>query len=207
MPLEKIVLASASIDRRKILERSKVPFSVFATQVDEDAYKKEITNPIELIKTLARLKAITARETLKKRGEEAIIVAADTVIYHDGTIIGKASNEQEAFVILHQLMGTQHSLMTGIAITDTKTSKIVVDHDETLVTFSLISDNEIKEYLKLEEWKGRAGAYSLREAASLFVESIKGSPSNVLGLPMSKLRYILKKEFEINLFATSTNLI
>ncbi len=201
--MDEIVLASASIDRKKILERAKVHFKVLATQINEESFKTRISDPLELIKTLARLKAITAREMLKARGEEAIIIAADTIVYHEGNIIGKAGNEREAFEILKRLVGNDHTLMTGVAIADTKSLKIVIDHDETIVSFSPLSDDEILNYLKTGEWKGRAGAYSLREAASLFVETIKGSPSNVLGLPIQKVHAILKNEFGMNLIKSN----
>ena len=117
----------------------------------------------------------------------------------DGKIIGKATNEQQAFKILKKLAGKTHQLMTGIAITETSSSKIHVDHDSTKVKFKSLSDDEIWGYVKSDEWKGRAGAYSIRDKASLFIESIEGSSSNVIGLPMHKIHDIVKSSFKINL--------
>ena len=76
---------------------------------------------------------------------------------------------------------------------------MIIDYDCTEVKFLLLSDEEILDYIKSGEWKGRAGAYSIRERASLFIDSIDGSISNVIGLPMQKIYKILKNEFNLNL--------
>jgi len=90
-------------------------------------------------------------------------------------------------------------LITGFAITDTDKPKIIVDYDITSVKFLSLSENDIRDYIKSNEWKGRAGAYSIRERASLFIKSVNGSISNVIGLPMQKIYVILKNEFNLNL--------
>ena len=82
---------------------------------------------------------------------------------------------------------------------DLKEEKIVIDYDQTLVKFLNLSDNDIWSYIRSREWIGKAGAYSLRERASMFVRSINGSYSNVLGLPMQQLYKILKNEFNLDL--------
>ena len=194
-----IVLASKSIDRRKILKRAKLPFEVLITNVDEDKYKKEFSNPIEIVKELAKAKLLKAKEILTQENKDAIIVAADTILELDGEIIGKAKDEEHAFRILKKLVGKSHNLITGIGITETYNPKLIIDHDSTSVKFLELSDNEIWEYIKTGEWQGRAGAYSIREKASLFIESIQGSSSNVIGLPMNKLYEILRNEFNQDL--------
>ncbi len=194
-----IVLASKSIDRRKILKRAKLPFEVLITNVDEDKYKKEFSNPIEIVKELAKAKLLKAKEILTQENKDAIIVAADTILELDGEIIGKAKDEEHAFRILKKLVGKSHNLITGIGITETYNPKLIIDHDSTSLKFLELSDNEIWEYIKTGEWQGRAGAYSIREKASLFIESIQGSSSNVIGLPMNKLYEILRNEFNQDL--------
>ena len=92
-----------------------------------------------------------------------------------------------------------HNLVTGFAITETNKPKLIVDYDITSVKFLNLSENDIRDYIKSEEWKGRAGAYSIRERASLFIEAVNGSISNVIGLPMQKIYAILKNEFSLNL--------
>ena len=198
--MTEIILASKSIDRKDILRRSKVSFGILATDVDEEFYKTKIKNGIKLAKELAKQKALKAKEKLIAMEKEAIIIAADTIVMLQDQIIGKAKSKNQAFQILKSLQAKTHSLITGVALTHTSFPKLIIDYDSTLVEFSPLSDDEILEYLKTNEWKDRAGAYSIMDKASIFIKSIKGSPSNVIGLPMHKLYQILKKEFKMNLF-------
>ncbi len=198
--MKKIILASKSIDRKKTFTRLNIPFETIITNIDEGYYKRIFSNPVELVKEIAKAKALKAKDLLKNKNIEAIIIAADTIVEFKGKIIGKAKNKAQAFQILKSLINRSHNLITGVAITELNDSKIVVDHDCTIVTFLDISDIEIRNYINTEEWKGRAGAYSIRDRASLFIKEIRGSPSNVIGLPMQKIFEILKKDFGLNLF-------
>lgn len=198
--MKKIILASKSIDRSEILKRAKVPFETFITNINEDIYKVKISDAHNLVKELAKAKALLAKKNFLDDTLDAIIIAADTVVVLDGEIIGKAKNEEEAFNILKKLNGRTHELITGIAITETNNPKIIVDTVTTNVQFINLSDEELKLYIKNGEWKGRAGAYSIKDKASLFTKKINGSVSNVIGLPMNKLFEILRKEFSFNLF-------
>ncbi len=197
--MKTIILASKSVDRKEMLKRMKLPFKVLITNVDEESYKAKITDPIELVKQIAKAKALSAKDILTKKNKKSIIIAADTIIEFNGEIIGKAKNEKHAFQILKKLSGNTHNLITGFAITELNNSKLIVDYDITAVRFLNLSDDDIGGYIKSDEWRGRAGAYSIRERASLFIDSIKGSVSNVIGLPMHKIYKILKNEFNLNL--------
>ena len=203
--MKKIILASKSIDRRKIFKRAGISFEIFSTDIDEDVYKRDTKDVIELVRELAKAKALFAKQKLMNNNLDAIIVAADTVVEFNGQIIGKAKNEEEAFQMLKLIMGRVHRLITGIAITETQKRKIIVEADTTLVEFLELSDEEIRDYVKTNEWKGRAGAYSIRDKASLFINKIHGSSSNVIGLPMQKLYLILRNEFQTNLFQINEN--
>jgi len=198
--MKKIILASKSIDRKKLFNRLNIPFETIITDIDEGYYKGIFSNPVELVKEIAKAKALKAKNLVKNKNIEAIIIAADTVVEFKGKIIGKAKNKAQAFQILKSLINSSHNLLTGVAITELNDPKVVVDYDCTIVTFLDISDNEIRNYINTEEWKGRAGAYSIRDRASLFIKEIRGSPSNVIGLPMQKIFQILKKDFGLNLF-------
>jgi len=197
--MKKIILASKSIDRQEIFNRCKIPFELHIINIDEDQFKQQIIDPIDLVMQLAKAKATKAKEELLNKYENAIILAADTIVEFKGKIIGKASDEIEAFQILKKLSGNVHELITGIAITELSSSKVIVAHDRTSVKFLKLSDKEIRNYMQTGEWKGRAGAYSVNDKASVFIESINGSSSNVMGLPMHKIFLILKNEFNVNL--------
>ena len=197
--MKNIILASKSIDRSKLFQNSKIIFSTLITEVDEDKYKLVISHPHELVKQLAKAKAVAAKKNLEFTKTDSIIVAGDTIIELNGKIIGKATDENNAYEILKQLSNNTHNLITGIAVTETFNPKMIVDYESTSVKFTKLSDKNIWAYIKSGEWKGRAGAYSIGERASLFIELIKGSPSNVVGLPMNLLYKILKKEFNLDL--------
>jgi septum formation protein len=197
--MKKLVLASKSLDRAELIERINIPFQALDTHINEDTYKERISAPIELVKELAKAKVLRAKEMLENEEKGTVIIAADTIVELNGEIIGKAQNEVDAFKMLRTLTNNSHNLITGIAITETGESKIVVDYDITVVSFLDLSDDDIRNYIKNGEWKGRAGAYSSRDRASLFIKEIQGSPSNVIGLPMQKIFRILKEEFNLNL--------
>lgn len=201
--LEHIMLASKSPDRRELFKQARIPIEVLKIEVDEERLKKVIRNPVQLVLELAKTKGLYAKELMQRAKKEGIIIAADTIVELNGEIIGKAVDEQEAFRILKKLVGKTHNLLTGIAITNSYESKIITDYESTTVKFLKLSDYEIKNYIKSGDWKGRAGAYAITEKASLFIEDIQGSPSNVIGLPMHKIFLILKNSFNFNLLEIS----
>jgi len=200
--MKRIILASKSIDRGKILHSALIPFDFLLTYVDEEKFKQQIADPVDLVRKIAEVKVENARNIIANENKDAIIIAADTMVEINGEILGKAANVLEAFTTLKKLVGKTHNLLTGIAITETYNSKTIVDHDVTEVSFLDLSDQDIKNYVNTGEWKGRAGAYSISDKASLIIESIHGSPTNVIGLPLYKIFTILKNEFNTNLFET-----
>ena len=198
--MKKIILASKSSDRSELIKRLNVPFEALNTHINEDKYKKRISEPIELVKELAKVKVLKAKSMLVNEEKGTVVIAADTIVELNGKIIGKAHNEAEAFQMLKGLANRPHNLITGVAITEIGDTKLITDYDITVVTLLDLSEEDIRNYIRIGEWKGRAGAYSSRDRASLFIKEIQGSPSNVIGLPMQKIFEILKKEFDLNLF-------
>ena len=190
--MKKIVLASKSSDRSELINRLNIPFEALNTHINESDIKKRISEPIELIKELAKAKVLKAKEMLVNEEKGTVVIAADTIVELNGEIIGKAQNEAEAFKMLKTLVNCSHNLITGIAITEIGDTKVVIDYDVTVVTILDLSDDDIREYIRIGEWKGRAGAYSSRDRASLFIKEIQGSPSNVIGLPMQKVLLVMK---------------
>jgi len=197
--MKKIIVASKSSDRTELFNRLNIPFKVLITNVNESEHKERIFDPIELVKELAKAKVLKAKEMLGNNEKGTVVIAADTIVELDGEIIGKAQNETEAFKMLKNLANSSHNLITGIAISEIGDVKVVLDYDITVVTILDLSDDDIWNYIRIGEWKGRAGAYSSRDRASLFIKEIQGSPSNVIGLPMQKVFAILKTEFNLNL--------
>jgi len=197
--MKKIILASKSLDRKEIFERAGISFEILIIDVNEKEFKKKISDPILLVKELAKAKALEAKKLLLDYKKDLIIISADTIIEFQGQIIGKANNEEDAFKMIKSLKNQTHNLITGLAITEICSEKIIVDYETSKVCFSDLSDEEIHSYIKSGEWKGRAGSYSIRDKASLFTKYINGSSSNVIGLPMHKVFEILKNDFNLNL--------
>ncbi len=195
----KIILASGSKDRAKSFKKAKIDFKVVVSDFNEDELKNKELTPIELSKNIAKGKAINVKRKLESKGIDAIVIAADTLVEFEGNIIGKAPDENNALKILKKLINNTHNLISAIAVTRTFKDKIISDYDITTVSFLDLSIDDLKAYIKTGEWKGRAGAYSIRDMASLIINKIEGSPSNVIGIPMHKLFLILKNEFSYNL--------
>lgn len=197
--MKNIILASKSTDRKKILRRARIPFTAISSDIDESSYKKRIKDPLKLVQSLAKAKAQYVKEKRNEKDKELYFIGADTIVEFRGNVIGKATTKEHAFEILEGLSGETHNLITGLAITKSTDKKVFTDYDTTKVMFLSLSEKEIWDYIETGEWKGRAGAYSLKDKASLFIKSINGSPSNVIGLPLQKVFQIFKLKFNINL--------
>jgi len=192
----KLILASKSRDRKKLFERAQIPVDIIPSEFDEKSIHE--SDPKELVKKIAIAKAkkvmLKWNDNLENKNKPAIIIAADTMVLLDGNLIGKAQNKEQAFKILTQLSGKKHELLTGVALIHSISQKTRIFLDISIVQFQMLTSSEIQQYLdSSDEYIGRAGAYSLYDRASLFIDFVEGSPTNVLGLPMAKLRKELHK--------------
>jgi len=128
---------------------------------------------------------------LSKYGD-AVIIGADTMVVMGEELIGKAQSVEEAHQILNHLSGRTHELFTGVCLLSTKSLdnlEKISFYSRAKVHMQKLTHHEINLYLSESgEFQGRAGAYSLYDRASLFIDFIEGSPTNVLGLPMAVLR-------------------
>lgn len=203
-----LVLASASEDRRRCFERISFPVIIMPSNFNEE--NVPIQQPAQYVQNLAFYKAEKIRRTwinqYQPKYGDAVIIGADTMVFLNDHLVGKPADKEHAYQILKQLSGRNHQLFTGVCILSTKSvnlSQKVVFFTKSEVHMQELSSEEIKAYLnESDEYKGRAGAYSLYERASLFIDFIEGSPTNVLGLPMAKLRRELLA-FGINLLTPS----
>lgn len=202
----KLVLGSTSRDRKKCFERAHLSFEIIASDFDESTVIND--DPIVLVKVLALEKALNVVQKWNlgqvKDYEPAIVIGADTMVFYEGKLIGKPKDKQDAHRIISMLSGQFHDIYTGVAIIQSDTLKQEVFIDHSRIHFQKLEPSEIWDYLnEKDEFTGRAGAYSLRDRASLFIDKIEGSPTNVIGLPMAKLRQTLKK-FGYNLLNYNT---
>jgi septum formation protein len=184
--MRQIILASLSPRRKELLENAGIKFKVIDSKINE--YFDPKLKPDELVKKLSLEKARAVRGKFK----DAIIIAADTLVFSDGKILGKPRDQKDARKMLEFLSGKTHSLITGFTIIDAKTNKIITRSEETKVTMREISKGEIDSYLKTGEPFDKAGAYAIQGIAKKFIKRIDGDLSNAIGLPISTLLEDLK---------------
>lgn len=183
----KFVLASDSPRRKMLLRQMGLKFRVVSTSVRERVWPK-----LPPRCTAERNAALKAHAAAKKIGPGALIIAADTVVATPFGIVGKPRNKRDAVRILSRLSGTRHRVITGLCLLDTSTGREKVASAVTFVKMRKMSPHEIQSYVDSGEAMGKAGAYAIQETGDRYVESIKGSFSNVVGLPVELLTRMLK---------------
>lgn len=186
------VLASASPRRSELLKGLGLCFDTVVPKVDETPVKP--LPPEELAAEFALRKCLCVAASHK----ESIVVAADTVVEIDGRILGKPGDAEEAAGMLRALSGREHRVYTGLAVS--LGGKSAVRTVRTDVRFKDFDEPLIRFYLRTGESLDKAGAYGIQGVGALLVESISGDYFNVVGLPLSTLYDLLRREFDINLF-------
>lgn len=194
--MKHIILASGSPRRREILETVGLQFDVLVSDADESSVSPENLPVSVYVQELSLLKATAAAKAA--RVKDSLIISADTVVTFEGKILGKPKDREDAFLMLKSLSGKCHSVFTGICVMRTDNAYAVCASEETKVYFKKLSDEEINQYVNSNECMDKAGAYGIQGIGSLLVEKIEGDYFNVVGLPVSKLAEILKKEFDFD---------
>lgn len=180
-----IILASQSPRRRELLERMGIrDFRVLVSDADEKV--REDLSPAELVETLSRRKALAVQE---QAGRDALIIAADTVVSLDGTVLGKPADELDAFRMLTTLSGCRHQVYSGLTVLRGEESVTV--HEVTDVTVRELSSREIEDYIRTGEPMDKAGAYGIQGIGSVLVEKIDGDFFTVMGLSPRVVRGLL----------------
>lgn len=182
----KIILASASPRRKELLEREGINFTIDASSIDE------VLNPHLSIKARLEALAIEKGAPIHDRHPDDVVISADTTVYHNGEIIGKPKDEEDAKNILLSLSNDTHIVYTAVSIWIAN-QKHFSWVEETFVTFKDIT-KMIPEYLESGEWQGKAGAYGIQGKADMFVEKVEGDIDSVIGLPVTKIVSFLKEE-------------
>lgn len=177
-----LILASGSPRRLELLRQIGVEPKVVVSHSEEE---KKAASPAELVQHNALVKG---RDVVRKTGDAVPVLAADTVVALDGSILGKPGTPEKARAMLHRLSGRTHQVLTGLALF--YRGKVWQHVEVTEVTFAELTDREIDQYAATGEPLDKAGAYGIQGRAALFIPSIRGSYSNVVGLPLAPLRTI-----------------
>ena len=191
--MKKLILASASKRRFDLLSNTGYDFKQVISNVDEGVVPINNAEPFKYALNLARLKA---QATAGEISEEAIIIAADTIVVFKDKILGKPENEAHAFNMLSALSGNIHHVFTGVSILDNTAGKFHDFYEQAAVHMSPMTDDEIWSYIKTGQPMDKAGSYGIQGIGGLFVSRIEGDFFAVEGLPINKV-YNALKEFGI----------
>jgi septum formation protein len=181
------ILASASPRRRRLLGQAGYAFEVIPSQVDESNYPTEGMDSVEYAKQLALVKARDVAWAHPGR----LVLGADTVVDFRGALVGKPEDAADAERIIRLLFSAPHKVVTGIALVRIVDAAEIVEAESTIVYPRPLTEAQIAEHIRKEDWKGKAGAYGIQEAGDRFVERIEGSFTNVMGLPMELTQRLL----------------
>ena len=188
-----IILSSKSPRRQQLLKDLGFSFDVKTMHTDE-SFPRDM-EATQVASFLAEKKANTFLPHLKT---DQLLITADTIVIANQTILNKPQNEEEAVKMIHAINGISHLVVTGVCIADTKQK--ITFFDQTEVTFSKLSEEEIAYYVHTFKPFDKAGAYGIQEWIGMVgIESIKGSYYNVMGLPVNLLYKTLKENYKLTL--------
>lgn len=177
-----LILASASPRRAELLKLLRVEFSVLPSDATEVAH--EHLSPLEVCQLNAHLKA----RSVAKKIPDSLVLGADTLVFLDNEILGKPRDLAEAHRMLSWLQGRHHQVVTGVSLIHLRGHHERIFAVSTDVLFHPLSARQIRAYLAAIQPLDKAGAYAIQERGELIVSEISGSYSNVVGLPVERLK-------------------
>jgi septum formation protein len=182
----KYILASASPRRKELLKQIGIEYDVIVSDCDE-SYEENL-QPYDVVKELAKRKAKAVYESLTDVTEETMIIAADTVVAHNGKILGKPKDRVDAKKMLSELSGDKHTVYTGVALLNAKTGEYkAAFYEKADVFFRKLTYKEIEAYINTGEPMDKAGAYGIQGKGAILVDKIEGDYFTIVGLPLTKL--------------------
>ncbi|MFA5645426.1 MAG: 23S rRNA (uracil(1939)-C(5))-methyltransferase RlmD [Candidatus Ratteibacteria bacterium] len=191
MALE-IILASESPRRKELMAKVLPQFRVEPSGIPEACIESD---PLACALKNASLKA----KAVGERFPNALVVAADTVVAMNTRIFGKPSSREEAVLFLEMLSENRHRVITAVSLFHQESGRILTRHEITKILFNPLSPEMITDYLNLNTYQDKAGAYAIQEIGDTFVASIDGGYDNVMGLPVEMVQKMISL-FEEGLF-------
>jgi septum formation protein len=178
---QQIILASASPRRKQLLASVGLKFKIIPAHFNEDYLRGE--TPTKHVRRLAQSKA----KIISENNPDAWVLGADTIVVIDGHILGKPENKAQAKKMLQKLSGRTHKVYTAFTITRAASSITKTRVIQSAVSFKNISPDEIKWYISSKEPYDKAGGYAAQEKGASFIKSVRGSYTNVIGLPLCEV--------------------
>jgi len=185
--MRKIILASRSPHRKKLLTQIGLKFIVQESEYEEDM--DHLSDPYKLAKFLALGKA----RDVARHHKDSIVIGADTFITFNNKFIGKPKTREEAKEMLSDFSGKTHKIISGYALIDTSNNNLISDFGEALVKFKILTEEEIDDYIATDEPMDKAGAYGLMGMGAVLIDRTDGDFYSVIGLPLNKIFIDLKK--------------
>ena len=177
-----LILASASPRRAELLRQLGHEFKVIASDVQE-VHHGELT-----AQEIAQINAYRKARAVAKKYPDALVLGADTIVCVGAKLFGKPKSLEDAYEMLEQLQGRPHEVVTAICLLHLRTHRQKVFSESTNVTFRPLDAVRIRRYLSKVNPLDKAGAYAIQEEGDLIIEGISGSYTNVVGLPLERLR-------------------
>lgn len=186
-----IILASASPRRKELLNQIGIDPIILPADIDETT---TLTDPSEMVGMLSKKKCDHVTKMILSEGSynkgNVIVIAADTIVALDKEILGKPSDEEEAFEMLSKLSGKEHDVLTGVSLSLISDGRLFDERhfvEATKVCVCDLSEEEIREYVSTQEPMDKAGAYAIQGGFGKYIVKINGNYANVVGLPISSL--------------------
>jgi septum formation protein len=182
----RLILGSQSPRRKEILSYFSIPFQQATSAFDENSVLFH-GQPEAYACAIAKGKA----DALHAKYPDKVILTADTVVFCKGKIYGKPNNESEAYQFFSELVGTWHTVFTGVVVR--YEDKEYIKGEATRVLFNDLTPDQIKHYLSRVEWADKAGGYAIQAVGGLIVSRIDGCYYNVMGLPINTVHTLLNQ--------------
>ncbi len=179
--MKNIYLASTSPRRRQILKDLGLDFAISPPMNFQEELNGADPGAVVCKNALGKAKEVSGKH------KDSIVIGCDTIVAFKNEFLGKPLTPDNAYMMLKKLSGNCHNVFSGLAVIDTQKHKELIGYDKTEVQFKVLTEKEIKDYVESEGPLDKAGAYGIQECGETFVESVKGSFSNVVGLPKELL--------------------
>jgi septum formation protein len=182
MRLPRIILASASPRRSDLLRELGIEFRIVPSAAPEIHHDQLTATEASKINAYRKARAVA------KKFPDAVVLGADTLVYLEARLFGKPANLEEAYLMLEMLQGRTHNVVTAFCLLHLRERRQRICTEDTAVTFRPLDAVKIRRYLTRVDPLDKAGAYAIQQEGDLIVEKIAGSYSNVVGLPLEKLK-------------------
>lgn len=185
-----IILASGSPRRSELLKQAGFHFKVEPSQIEEVSQEKE---PGKMVEELSRIKALDI--AARHQGEEVLVIGSDTLVFYEEYVLGKPSDEADAYEMINKIQGKEHFVYTGVTFVELSDGRqrVFSFHEKTKVQVAAMDKDEILTYIATKEPMDKAGAYAIQGLFAPYIKGISGAFSTVVGFPIERVVEELEK--------------